>query len=1192
MEKRGNGLVHAVPRKCSRPAGGLHCLCRMGEGPGRIAERRAESAGTDEPGGTAVSGTVGPAAPVGADAMRPTQTETQESVLPIMRAAEPGPVHALFQRLRRHTGIDFESYKRSAFERRLARRLAATHVSSVDAYLAHIEARPDELDKLRRELLISVTTFFRDRAAFESLARAVRQMLERAVDKEEIRVWVAGCATGEEAYSVAIVVLEAMREARVTKRLRVFATDVDSQALQAARRGTYPGAAMERVPAHCVERYFTVADGLARARPLLRDCVNFANHSVASDPPFLRSDIVCCRNVLIYFQPALQEKVMALLHFALETGGLLFLGRSEAVGPFESSFETVDRAAHLYRSRGPRRVSPLAREYVVRPEPVRKSRSPAEQIAEAHLQLMLARYVPATVLLTREGDVVHTMGEVAPYLSFPPGSPTLALVDLVRPELRMDVQILRRRALHEAGCIRGRIHALEPAGGLRMVMEAVSALGRDLLLLTFERVSPAPAEVAEGAPPEIRCTEEDELDALRENLHSAVEELEAQNEAMQALNEQLHMTNAELESAHEELQSTNEELNAVNDELERKSIEVSSVNEDVLSLLGSLAFPVVMLDDGLRVMHHNDAAKRMFGIRLQAEQPPPLLEWPTGFADVATCVERTQATGLPQEMRLTHGGRHYAVAASPCRLPSRDAVGVLLQMTDVTVLTQARDQLAVSEERVRAVLDNSSMATMIADVSGHIEYANPNFSALAGQPRDALLGKPFWSLFATEAQAWLKQHHVATLATGEAAESDDVLPQPSGTCHLHSMWIPVRRQDSRTVGVCWKALDTTVEHAARAALEESEALNRAVLTGMPAIMAVLDQEGRIVSVNDAWREFAARNGGRHADGWVGESYLSHCGSEEDSTREGALASAAIRDVLRGKRDMFELEYPCHSPDEERWFRMLVVPLRLASGGAVVLHVDVSPLHQAQESLARANSTLETTVEQRTRELRLALDELEMFTFTVSHDLRSPLRTLIGFSELVKEEAGERLEPQIKTHLERIKMGALRMNGYLDELLKLSHLTRGDLLVTPIDVTAMAREIGAEEARRAPDRHVEFVVADGLTLKADANLMRAVFENLIGNAWKYTRTRETARIQVGSMVRAGVEVIYVRDNGVGFDMLFREKLFMPFQRLHQAREFEGHGLGLAAAKRIVLRHGGTLEADARPDLGATFYLRVP
>ncbi len=1114
-------------------------------------------------------------------------------------AAEAAPLHALLERLRRHTGVDFEGYKSSAFERRLARRIVATHTSSVADYLAYIDAHQDELDRLHRELLISVTAFFRDRPAFEQLAQATRELLKHRAGKKEIRVWVAGCATGEEAYSVAIVVLEALRDAGMNTKLRVFATDVDSQALQKARRGVYPQAALQRMPAEYLERYFAVGNGFAKARPLLRDCVTFANHSVISDPPFLRSDIVSCRNVLIYFQSTLQHKVMPVLHFALETGGLLFLGKSESVGPFESLFETVDRAAHLYRSRGARLVSPTMLGRAAHPEPVRRDKSMIEQMDAAHLQLTLARYAPATVLMTRDGEVVHTMGEVAPYLSFPSGSPTLAVFDLVRPELRMDLQVLLRRALRETGPIKGRFHTLEPVGAYRMVVEAVTAVGRDLLLLAFERANVAPVEPADGEVPRTHYTGEDELHALRENLHSVVEELETQNEAMQALNEELQLTNAELKSANEELetsneelQSTNEELTAVNDELERKSIEVSSVNDDVLSLLGSLAFPVVMLDEQLRVTRHNGAAKRIFDIRLQSDQAPQLLDWPTGFGAVQKCIERTQATRLAQEVQLEHAGRHYAVAASPCLLPSRDAVGVLLQMTDVTVLTQACQKLAVSEERVRAVMDNSSMATMIADVTGHVEYANPLFSALVGLPVEAILGKPFWALFSSDAQGWLKSRHVGTLSTGETAESDDVLPRQSGVCHLHSMWIPVRGHDNDTVGVCWKAQDTSAQHAAQEALEKSEALNRAVLTGMPAIMAVIDREGRIVSVNDAWRQFASQNGGKHADGWIGENYLDHCGPEDQATDEGAVANAGIRNVLGGKRDLFELEYPCHAPDKERWFRMLVVPLKLALGGAVILHVDVTALHRAYDSLARANNTLESTVEQRTRELRLALDELEMFTFTVSHDLRSPLRTLIGFSELVREEAGEQLDGQIVSYLERIRLGALRMNGYLDELLKLSHLTRGDLLVTSVDVTAMAREIGAEEARRAPERRVEFVVADGLTLMADANLIRAVFENLIGNAWKYTRNRDTARIQVGRMVRAGAEVIYVRDNGVGFDMLFRDKLFMPFQRLHDAQEFEGHGLGLAAAKRIVVRHGGSLEADARPDFGATFYLQMP
>ncbi len=1121
---------------------------------------------------------------------------------PVEEIEALSPLAKLFRMVKRRTGVDLAGYKSTTLKRRLARRLSATGAANLADYLATVEHSPEELDKLQQELLISVTGFFRDKYAFDALAQAITTLVQATPQDHQIRVWVAGCATGEEAYSIAILLLEALRLKPGALRPRLFATDIDMPALQHARRGIYSARAVSKVKPEWVERYFDRIEGSYEIKAAVRDCVTFARHDITAHPPFLRSDLVSCRNLLIYFEPELQAKVLPVLHYALVQGGLFFVGKSESVSHCEDLFEIVDKTARLFRSRGPRLVPTPTTQEISQADRVVRAPSLSEQISTDHTRLALERYAPPSVLVNREGMIIHTLGQIGRYLVFPTGKPVLNIARLVREDARTEVQALLHRAVRDRKSVSGRTYADAKDGAFRMTVEPVTAAKTECFLIAFEdmaELARLSGEQVADAPGRAERMLQDELGALRESLQTVIEELETQNEEMQALNEELQSaneelqsTNEELETSNEELQSTNEELSTVNDELEQKSREVAEANSDLLALLESLPFPATVFDDALHVSRSNAAAVRMFNMPRPAGISLAEIEFPPELAGVRDDLHEVIRSHVSRESQISVGGRHYKLVISPCALPSRNATGAVLQLVDVSGLVRTQMDLRISQTRLAAVLDNSSMGVMIADVRGKIEHANQRFLQDLGISAPEAARHAFWDLYTSDDAKMLRQRHVAALATESAFQADDAVSRLGKQRFLHSVWISLRDERGTATGVCWMSLDITDQHDATQALARSEALNRAVLTGMPAVLAVLDGSGRIVSVNEAWHQFARANGGRSDTMWVGQNYLDFCRSTEEPTGEGRRAHDGVLEVLQGKVACLELEYPCHSPEKERWFRMLVVPLDLPSGGAVVMHIDVTAVRKARSALELANAHLDETVEARTRELRQAVDELEMFMHTVSHDLRTPLRTLVGFTELVRSNVGESVDAQTADYLDRISRAATRMNGYLDELLKLSHLTRGDILVKEVDVSRMAREIGGDLAMRAPQRRVDFQVADGLKVEGDPNLLRGVFENLLSNAWKYTRLRDPARIEVGCTVRGGRQALYVRDNGIGFDMSYRDKLFMPFQRLHPQGEYEGSGLGLAAARRIVVKHGGSIEAEGRPDFGATFYIMLP
>ncbi|MBL8512243.1 MAG: PAS domain-containing protein, partial [Betaproteobacteria bacterium] len=689
----------------------------------------------------------------------------------------------------------------------------------------------------------------------------------------------------------------------------------------------------------------------------------------------------------------------------------------------------------------------------------------------------------------------------------------------------------------------------------------------------------------------------DELEATRENLQTVIEELETSNEEMQALNEELQSTNEELQStneeletSNEELQSTNEELNTVNDEMQRTGREMAQVNADLLLVLESLSHPIMLLDQRLQLSRYNHAAEQMFRITLHRDGPGlNQLTLPQSLNDLGELLLQTLHNGQASQRQFSHESQHLVLSIDPCAVPSNSTAGVLVQVRDISSFINVQKELQTSKERLESILDNSIMYSVITNHAGRIEFVSKTMSDWLGQPKSKLLGSMLWPHFDTRTAKLLRQRHAGAMANDTATEMEEVIPLNRQSFRLHSIRVPLFDNEGNAVGVCWKALDISEKERVQQALADSEALSRAVLTAMPAIIAVLDTHGTIVSVNDAWQQFATESGHHDAAYWVGKNYLDYCEAEKKNQLE---IGGGIRDVLAGRRPLFVHEYSRHSPTQQRWFRMLVAPLPSQAGGAAVMHVDISASVMAQQELQSINTSLENRIEIRTRDLKQAVDELEMFSFSVSHDLRSPLRTLIGYSELLSTDYADQLDNPAREHLGRIVAAARRMSQYLDELLKLSHLTRGELVTTQVDISAMAREIGEEETLKWPNRRVEFTVADGLVAKADPNLLRAVLENLIGNAWKYTQDRNPARIDVGQTRFENQPTFYIRDNGMGFDMSFRDKLFKPFQRLHTDTAIPGSGLGLAVSKRIIVRHGGNIFAEARPGFGATFYFTLP
>jgi two-component system CheB/CheR fusion protein len=546
----------------------------------------------------------------------------------------------VFSLLQAAHDIDFTNYKPSTVERRIRRRMALHKVEDLRDYAKVLREDPAEVEQLHGEILIRVTGFFRDPAVFDALRTDIFPSLIGGGAETPVRIWVPGCASGEEVYSLAILFMEVASDRGVHCPVQIFGTDVSDAAVDRARAGIYPESIAADVSAERLRRYFTKTDTGYRVAKAVRDCCVFARQNVTKDPPYSRLDMISCRNVMIYLGAPLQRKVMSIFHYALRPDGYLLLGSSETIGTFSDLFAVVDRKHKIYRKRaGTRRQSlelePAApRERVERVPMEEESAGPANVFREAD-RVMLSRFSPPGVLINDQMEILQFRGRTSAFLEPPAGAASFNVLKMARegllPELRATIHTARKS---DAPVRREGIRVKSNGSFILVNIEVIPFLTpsreRYQIILFEEAVLPEEKKKRKGArtakagpEPESRQVVrlKRELESTRAYLQSIIEEQELMNEELrsaseeiQSNNEELQSTNEELETAKEELQSSNEELTTLNEELENRNQELGVVNNDLLNLLASVDLPIVMLDSGLRIRRFNTGAQRILNL--------------------------------------------------------------------------------------------------------------------------------------------------------------------------------------------------------------------------------------------------------------------------------------------------------------------------------------------------------------------------------------------------------------------------------------------------------------------------------------------------------------------------------------------------------------------------------------------------
>jgi two-component system CheB/CheR fusion protein len=895
---------------------------------------------------------------------------------------------------------------------------------------------------------------------------------------EPLRVWVAGCASGEEAYSLAILMMEEVAAVRKNCPVQVFATDIDEEALEFARRGIYAESIAVDVGPERLSRFFIRTDWGYQVIEPVRKSVVFAVQNLITDPPFSKMDLVSCRNLLIYLDAETQTKLTPLFNFSLNPNGYLFLGKSEGTGR-NDLFDAVSKKARLFHRLSPARPIVLdtpivpGKKRALPPVVPTATKPPVSALADITRQALLSHFAATVVLVDRKGQILQFHGQTGKYLDMPTTEPNLNLPDIAKEGLSTKLRsaLYKARETGKTVLLNGvPITRDEGSQFVRVTISPASKRGEaeSLLAVIFEdiprpkapAIEPLPSDESETAvkqlEDELRGTQQ-ELQASIEELQGANEELQVSNEEVVSTNEELQSTIEELETSKEELQSVNEELSVVNSQLQEKVESLDAANSDMANFLKATEIATLFLDRDLRVKLFTPATTRLFKL-IPSDTGRPISDLSMEFIDfdLQSAARVVAAGGEVAEQEVRHSDNsHYLARVLPYRNQKGEIDGLVVTFSDITRLRLAEK----NTRRLATVVMDSNDAIVMFDTDGNIVAWNRGAQKMYG-----------WS----EAEALLMTIRDMTPAE-KIAENIGLIQRLSAGEIVFSFETRRNTKDGRQLDVWLTAT------------------------------AVWDETGKRL--------------------------------EAIATTEHNITD---REKALGTIETFS----------------------------------------ANEELKRKISELGT-----------ANRELEAFIYSISHDLRAPLRSVSEFSRIVTEDYADKLDEQAKDYLGRVRRGAEKMNQLVEALLRLSRITRQNIERTKVDMSKAALAVVAELRHADPDRSVEVDIKEGLVSFADSLQIDIVLSNLLGNAWKFTSKTENARIEFGSSEESGKTVYYVKDNGAGFDPEYMERMFMPFHRLHSDQEFEGTGIGLAIVERIIRRHGGRMWAEGKTGNGASIFFTL-
>ncbi len=1107
----------------------------------------------------------------------------------------------LFALLRRKFGVDFTLYKPGTIARRLERRMKLLGVSALTRYVRSLEETPEELDALYRDLLVEVTQFFRDREAFEILRREVIPLLCDQTKDGELRVWVPGCATGEEAYSLAMLFHEQTRSRPHAIDVKIFATDVHRASLEVASTGIYGEQSVSELPDDFQTRYFSRRRDHFVVAQEIRHMVIFAPHNLTKDPPFTKLDLISCRNVLIYLNSVIQKKILTLFHFGLKTGGVLFLGPSESVADLETEFDLIDGHWKVFRKQRDARFGVSSRLATLQPlsettlqirerlDPLSRERG-GLHVPEA-FELLLQRFVPPSLLINEQHHLLHSFGDARKFLQVPEGKATSDVLRMLEPGLRIALSSALHRASKEQREVvytglRTRLGDFEIPVKL-MVLPLPERRSRSLLYLVclhedVETPTPVithsdPFDYEGEAAQRIRDLER-ELTFNREHLQSTIEELETSNEELQATNEELVASNEELQSTNEELHSVNEELYTVNAEHQRKIDELTQLTTDMDNLLGSTDIGTLFLDSHLNIRKFTPAIGRIFNL-LPQDIGRPLRHISSNisieYEKLHAWIEQTLASGQASEQELPSVRTDtFLMRVHPYKTSNNVLTGAVLTFIDITATKETERALQSNQRRLKLALEAGHICTWQWDLAEGSFTAGQGLKAFFELPPGQVIHsfEGLVGLLHPQDRPGFRDVVQTALDHEPRIEIDCRRVRPDGSVGYLLTRADIDRDEQRRpvrmVGVC---IDVTERHEMRSALQESQQLLQAILDNSSAAIFAKDRQGRYLFMNHYLMQLHDLDPrqilGKTDEGLFPPAFAAtYCVNDAE-----VLVTEAV----------LQSEATVRHNDGEHAYVTVKFPLRDAQGqvyGIGGIATDITLIKRAET------------------EVREALTRRDHFLAMLSHELRNPLGAILNAIYVLQEAASDDLARQ--DAVAAVERQATQMARLLDDLLDVSRIAQNKVALReePVALQGVIREAlsVAQPLFSAGRLQLEVTLPEEpCCVYGDAVRLQQILINLLTNAVKYTPDEGTIRVALEHA--EGEAVLRVADTGIGIAPSMLDRIFDMFVQAHDTfdRRNGGLGVGLTLVQKIVTLHGGSVRAySAGAHQGSEFVVRLP
>lgn len=1179
---------------------------------------------------------------------------------------EDPDLRKIFQLLRAKTGLDFTFYKSNTIRRRLNRRLGINKVKDLENYLKILRNQPLELEHLHQDLLINVTSFFRNPSVFETLKKKIfPKLVKNLSGTDTLRIWVAGCSTGQEAYSMAMAYTEFADQADARVPLQIFASDVNGSILEFARAGLYTKTDVSTVSKARLHRFFAPEENGYRVQKTIRDLVIFAQHNLLQDPPFTRVDLISCRNMLIYFDQALQHKIIPAFHYALKPDGFLLLGSSESVGQFHNLFGTVEKTHRIYckkpAANWPRferpPVVPVGRKALLLPTPQPSEVNSSELQKEAD-RLVLQKYSPPGVLISADGEVLQFRGDVGRYLRLPTGKATFQISKMAHDGLAIPLERAITKAKREKKPVREKAVRLEQPRGLVDIEVVPLKLRAQCYLILFEKREsrPVPISIAplkkgsRGAADSRQFLEmkeelsstRDHLNSLQEEHDTSIEELQASNEEVQSANEELQSLNEELETSNEELESANEELTTLNEELATRN---SELRESELRLREQARLlemaPLLVRSPKDRIILWTRGAENMYGYTAEeaVEQNAHILLHTQTSEPMSKILTRLHKDGH-WEGEVTHQRKdgtilNVATQWVVHRDDQKKIRAILEVNTDITERKAASRALAESEEFNRTILNSSPDCIKVLDLDGRVMFVNPAGRKQLETGDSEERAKAYWpGLWESDAREAAEKAYRSGLM-GKTSQFVGFRRTPKGTPKwwdvvLRPIHGPGEKPDKllvvlRDITEHRKEQQETAERARLAVLRAEIAMetatdvpkdvvlqhiSEALLKRLDLVLVrvwSLDENAQSLTLCSSVGFSAGLDGpeskipmGSSVIGRTAERRKPHITNklgdefsreEKEWMRREDIRSIAVYPLMVADRIMGVLAIY----GKEEISELVGTELTMAGKGLgqfMQRKQSEEKLRQAQEELGRYTNSLEKLTAERTASLREIVQQMEEFSYTISHDLRAPIRAMQGYANALLEDYGEKLDDTGRDYLDRISRSGNRMDRMIREILTYSRLSRSEIAVQPVALDSLVREI-VQQYPGIQSSGGEIEIAENLenVIGHEPSLVQ-VISNLLGNACKFVKPHTTPKCKVWTERTNGHVRLFVRDNGIGIKPEHQHRLFGMFERIHPESEYEGTGIGLAIVRKAMERMGGHVGMESDGVNGSKFWIELP